>query len=171
LALKEVCGTQAAILGTASTGRTTGDAVRSIGFFSNTVFMATASDNLDLAVQEVSNLLAKWHSSPRIQWDKIAAEFGAEDLYGFKFAFSRAEMAQPDIRVAGCSVRRLGDDELPTGGQARRPLDAQGTYSPEGMTIDVKFRTDVFSRVEVQRLVANCASRVAEAAKHFVDEP
>lgn len=170
LALKEMCGTQAAILGTASTGRTSGDAVRSIGFFSNTVFMATVADDFDAAVQNVSNLLAKWHASPRIQWDEIASRFGAGDLYGFKFAFSRAEMAHPDIRIAGCDVHRLDDEEVPLGGQARRPVDAQGTYSSDGVTFDVKYRADVFAQEEVQQLVTSCLSRVGDAAHSHTGE-
>lgn len=140
-----------AIVGTASTGRTKGNAVRAIGYFSNTIFMGSSADAMPDILTDVNRLHRQWMTTPRIQWESLLAAHGAEDLYAIKFGFGRAEMTRPGLRLPGLEISRL--EESSSLGVARRCLDITGRYDASGIVMSATHRTDAFAADTIERIL------------------
>jgi hypothetical protein len=139
--LGSALGDPEVIVGTASAGRSTGAAVRALGYFSNTIFVGTAGGAPEEVLHEVQEQLAHWRTSPRVQWEKILGEYEAQDLYPIRFGFERAGNARPDARFADVvTVRAAG---TPGDGLTRRVAVIGGTFDDAGVTLTAEYRVDV----------------------------
>lgn len=158
--LAETLGDNEAILGSASTGRTSGAAIRAIGYYSNTVFMGATTESLDSILGQVVGLHKQWHTTPRIQWESLLAEHSAKDLYAVKFAFERAEMARPNLDLSGLKITRISTSSPVT--VARRCLDVSGSHDADGIQLTATYRTDAFDETTLTRLLDGCLDRALE---------
>ncbi|MGO4341254.1 condensation domain-containing protein [Pedococcus sp. 2YAF34] len=159
-ALAEATGDHEAIVGSASTGRSRGEAVRALGYFSNTIFMGTAGGSPAQVLREVSSLLPRWQVSPRVQWERVLDLHHGRDLYPVKFAFERAAMARPDIRLSGITTTRWDPPSGP-GGSARRVADISGTFDAEGVRLSARYRADVVDEWWVRSVLEGCLAVTA----------
>ncbi|MFF9011058.1 condensation domain-containing protein [Streptomyces goshikiensis] len=170
-ALSESLGDSQVILGTAFTGRTNGQAARALGYFSTTVFIGA-----DLAeemrprqfVKAVALQAITWQMAPRLQWEGLLAEHEGQDLYPLKFAFERAEMAQPAPVLPGIAVERIHPPSSGEG-KARRPADISVTYGDDGIDARVKFRRDVVDEAWVNGLLARFGTHLDTLCSQAAD--
>lgn len=152
-AMAEVMGDDQVIFGTAFAGRVNGAAVRTVGYFSTSIFIGA-----DLAVHatdealldHVKQTVARWQAGGRRQWEQVLAAYDARDLYPVKFSFQPAAMVQPEPVFEGLTVQRI---KPPSGTRARRPLDLAVHYGGGELDVDAAFREDALDLGEVRRLV------------------
>ncbi len=150
-ALGQLLGDEEVIIGSASTGRTSSKAIKAIGYFSTTIFVGgsiAAGSTRDVIAQVAAQAFA-WQSSPRQQWEQLLAAHDAMDLYPVKFSCERSAMASPDIVIPTARVERVARDR---GDRARRPLDISVLYAEDEIRLDVTFRTDAVTALEVKEL-------------------
>jgi hypothetical protein len=154
VSLGRALGDPEAIVGTASIGRSTGEAVRALGYFSNTIFIGTGGGSPEEVLSQVVTQLPHWRDSPRVQWEKILEEYGARDLYPIRFGFERADRAAPDARFADVVTTRDAEAEAPD--VTKRVLVINGAFSDAGVTLTACFRGDVLTEEWVRGLLERC---------------
>jgi mycobactin peptide synthetase MbtE len=142
------------IVGTASSGRSTGAALGALGYFSNTIFVGTGGGTPEEVLHDVQEQLARWRTSPRVQWERILGEYGGQDLYPIRFGFERAGKVRPDARFADVMTDRAPDN--PGDGVARRVAVISGTYDKAGVTLTAQFRLDVVTEEWMRGLLEQC---------------
>jgi len=154
-ALSAALGDTQVILGTAFAGRLTGAAVKTLGYYSTSIFVGTdlnvhATDDQLLA--HIGGIIAQWQSSPRAQWEPLLAQHDAHDLYPVKFSFQPVAMIQPDMRLDRMTVERI---TAAPGTRARRPLDLQASYGDGSIRVSATYRTDAMTH-DMANEIAHC---------------
>jgi len=159
-ALADVLADDQAIFGTAFAGRLSGAAVRTVGYFSTSIFIAAdlSVHSTDAALLgHVKHTVARWQAGNRLQWEQVLDEYGARDLYPVKFSFQPTAMVQPEPALEGLSVRRI---VTPPGGVARRPLDLAVRYGDGVIDVDAAYRDDALAPADARRLVEAFAQQL-----------
>jgi mycobactin peptide synthetase MbtE len=159
-ALAEVLGDDQGIFGTAFAGRLNGAAVRTVGYFSTSIFVAAdlAFHTTDEALLDhVKRTVAQWQAGDRLQWERVLDAYGARDLYPVKFSFQPAAMVQPEPALEGLVVHRIVS---PPGSTGRRPLDLAVRYGGGAIDVDAAYREDAIDLADVRRLVDGFAQQL-----------